>query len=84
MVAALLGTGAAKLKRRRRGDKRHRHNAGLQESGGSKSPLLPYDLWRLWDYPTFSPLDEALTSRAVCVIVSGSDGRAVTLLEPTK
>ena len=26
--------GAAKVKRRRRGDKRHRHKAGLQKSGG--------------------------------------------------
>ena len=30
------------------------------------------------------PLDEAIASRAVFVIVSGSDGRAETLLEPAK
>ena len=29
------------------GDKRHRHNAGLQKSGGHKNRSLPYDLWRL-------------------------------------
>ena len=30
------------------------------------------------------PLDEAVASRAVFVIVSGSDGRAETLLDPAK
>ena len=30
------------------------------------------------------PLDEAIASRAVFVIVSGSDGRTETLLEPAK
>ena len=30
--------GAAKVKRRRRGDKRHCHNADLQKSGGDKKP----------------------------------------------
>ena len=29
-------------------------------------------------------LDEAIASRAVSVVVSGSDGRAETLLEPAK
>ena len=32
----------------------------------------------------FLPLDEAVASRAVYVIVSQSDGRADTLLEPAK
>ena len=32
----------------------------------------------------FLPLDEAIASKAVFVIVSGSDGRAGTLLEPAK
>ena len=32
----------------------------------------------------FLPLDEPVTSRAVFVIVSGSDGRTETLLEPAK
>ena len=32
----------------------------------------------------FLPLDEAIASRAVFVIVSGSDGRVETLLEPAK
>ena len=32
----------------------------------------------------FLPLDEAIASRAVFIIMSGSDGRAQTLLEPAK
>ena len=41
---------AAKVKRRRRGDKRHRYNAGLHKSGWRKTLPLSYDVWRLWDY----------------------------------
>ena len=41
--------GMAKVKRRRRGDERHRHSAGLQNSGGRKSLSLPYDLLMLLD-----------------------------------
>ena len=37
------------LSSRRRGDKRHRHNAGLQNSGKRKTLPLHYDLWRLWN-----------------------------------
>ena len=40
------------------------------------------------EFPSYLPLDEAVASRAVFVIVSGSDGRtggrAETLLEPAK
>ena len=39
----------AEAKWRRRGDSRHRHNGGLQKSGGRKSMSLPYDLM-LQDY----------------------------------
>ena len=45
--------GAARVKRRRRGDKRHRHAMPCllkMKSGGHKNLPLPYDLWRLWDY----------------------------------
>ena len=42
--------GAAKVKRRRRGDKHHCHNAGLRKSIGLKTLPLPYDVWRSWDY----------------------------------
>ena len=28
------------------GDKRHRHNTGLQRSGGRDKLPVPYDLWR--------------------------------------
>ena len=35
---------AAKVKRRRRGDKRYNHNTGLQNSGRRKNLPLPYDL----------------------------------------
>ena len=44
------------------------------QSSGYKSP----------GFPPFLPLDEAIASRAVFVIVSGSDGRVETLLEPAK
>ena len=37
LVMALL-LGAAKVKQQRRGDKRHRHEAGLQKNGGRKQP----------------------------------------------
>ena len=33
---------------------------------------------------SFLPLDEVVASIAVLVVVSGSDGRAETLLEPAK
>ena len=48
--------GSAKVKRRWKGDKRHRDNAGLQKSGGRKTQPLPYDLRRSWDYIYFSLL----------------------------
>ena len=44
--------GTAKVKRRQRGDKRHRQNDRLQKIGGHKKLPLPYDLWMLWDYLT--------------------------------
>ena len=43
-----------------------------------------------WDTPLslpvkkYLPLDEAIASRVVFVIISGSDGREETLLEPAK
>ena len=45
--------GAAKVKRRRRGDKHHRHKAVpacLLKSGWRKTLPLPTTSWRLWDY----------------------------------
>ena len=61
---------------RRREDKRHRHNAGLQKSVGRKKPAIPLpSTSRGVDNVYFLPLDEAIASGVVFVIVSGSDGR---------
>ena len=81
---------AAKVKRRQRGgDERQRHNAGLQRSDWRKKNSLPYGLYGLNGTTcVFLPLDEAVASTAVFVIVSRSDWRkdrrAETLLEPAK
>ena len=44
--------------------------AAYAKAGGATKTLI------------FLPLDEAIASRAVIVIVSGSDGRTESLLEP--
>ena len=41
---------AVKVKQRRKGDKRHRHEAGLLKSGDRKNLSHPCDLYRLLDY----------------------------------
>ena len=59
------------------------------DMSGSYNPSMNLILcshhW-LYDFFSFLPLDEAIASRAVFVIVSGSDGRADgrTHLEPAK
>ena len=49
-----------------------------------KHPQIGFEQIKLHKLIAFLPLDEAVAFIAVFVIVSGSDGRAETLLDPTK
>ena len=62
-------------------------NAGLTENWRCKDPatsVRPLEVMGLRLYISFLPLDEAVASRAVFIIVPWSDGWAETLLEPDK
>ena len=50
LVVALLWEWGRRL-RPRRGDKRHRHNAGLSKNGRRKNLPLPGDLYRVMGLP---------------------------------
>ena len=51
VICSCPALGAAKVKRRRRGDKRRQQKTDLLKSGGRKALPLPYNLCRLWDLP---------------------------------
>ena len=78
LVATLLWGGEGKAATERRWVPLS--NAGLtQKSGGCENPATPIRLLEvIWDYLylSFLPLDEAVASRAVLVVVPGSDGHA--------